>query len=138
MALGTILFFAAYTHYATILDKQLSNQSLRMPAGIYAAPRRISTGEQINREALIERLVRAGYQENEQNNEFAAGSFRLQNDGVEIHTNKFYQNSDLPESIYVHVKDNGIISILQGESLGRINSIQLPAEMLTADFNTKK
>ncbi len=138
MATLAVLFFVTYTHYAAILDKQLANQSLRLPAGIYAAPRRISTGEQISREELVDRLTSAGYQENEQNNEYAAGSFRLQNDGVEISASNFYQTTDLPERVFIAFKGKAISSIQKQESTGKLSSITLPAEMLTSDFNTKK
>lgn len=132
-----LLFFITYTHYAAILDQELANQSLQMPAGIYAAPRRISAGEKINRDELIERLNRAGYQENEPNNDYAAGSYRLQNDGVEIITSNFYKNNDLPERLHIAFKNNTITAIQRADDSKRLDAIKLPAEMLTADFNTK-
>jgi penicillin-binding protein 1B len=132
-----VLFFITYTHYAAVLDEELANQSLQMPAGIYAAPRRISDGEKISRDELIERLNRAGYQENEPNNDYATGSYRLQNDGIEIITSNFYKNNDLPEKLHIAFKNNTITAIQRGDDSKRLDAIKLPAEMLTADFNTK-
>ncbi len=76
-----------YSHYAAIIDARLADRSLLYPAGIYAAPCRVSLGERITSDALVERLLRAGYQESERSNEFAAGSFTLQPDSLELRTN---------------------------------------------------
>ena len=63
VGLAAIWLVSTYTYYAAIIDKQLANHMLNIPAGIYAAPRRISVGEQISRDEFIERVQRAGYQE---------------------------------------------------------------------------
>src|SRR5262249_34233566 len=65
-------------------------------------------------------------------------NFRLQNDGVELITSHFYRNNDLPEKLHIAFKNNRITAIQRSDNGKRLDAIKLPAEMLTADFNTKK
>src|SRR5262249_54002983 len=93
--------YATYNHYAAVVTTRLSHQSLQRPAGIYAAPRRVSAGQQITREELKERLLRAGYLEGEQAATFASGSFVARNNTIKILTNEFARSDALPESVRI-------------------------------------
>jgi hypothetical protein len=100
-AVLTFQLYAAYTKYAAYLDLQLANKSLQRPGGIYAAPRRISVGGLISMNGLKERLLRAGYQEGGEANQFTSGSFFPQNDTIEVWTNEDTRMDDLPEFVRV-------------------------------------
>ncbi len=126
-----------YNHYSAIVDQHLTNHSFKIPAGIYAAPRHLSVGEVLTREDVIERLQRAGYQEGSEPNEFAAGSFLLQNDVVELISNDFVQNEHLPAKSRVVFKNNVIARLEDTTQNKPIKSLRLPAELLTADLSTK-
>lgn len=143
--IGIAQLVALYTQQAAQLDAQLNNLSLHLPAGIYAAPRRVGTSQQVTRDELIERLLRAGYQEAAQSNDFAVGSISLLENGVEIRTNKFAQAENLPA--HVRVIFNSNVNRKTSQQIGRIEDldahqklpyIYLPAEMIAADVHTKK
>lgn len=138
IGVGTIWVVTTYRYYAALLDKQLSNHSLNIPAGIYAAPRRVSTGERMTRDDLIERLLRAGYHEGTAPNEFAAGSYIIQGDAVELTTNDFHVNRDLPARVRIQFKHDLVTRMEDVTRHQAITTTRLPAELLTADLNTKK
>src|SRR5262245_14074492 len=58
-----VWLFSTYFHWAGVLDQKLAGSSLTRPAGLYARPRRLNSGQNIKHEQLIERLRRAGYGE---------------------------------------------------------------------------
>ncbi len=136
--IAAVWFVVTYQQYAAIVDKHLANHSFKIPAGIYAASRRLSIGEQVTRDEVIERLQRAGYHEGSQPNEFAAGSFTLKNEEIELISNDFNQNENLPASARVVFKNNEIARLEDLAQNRSIKSLQLPGELLTADLNTKK
>jgi penicillin-binding protein 1B len=127
-----------YIHYAALVDARLANQSFYQPAGIYAASRRVSVGEQITEAQLIERLLSAYYMEGREVNEFAAGTYIKKDSGVEIHTSDFARTEGMPPRIRITFGQKEITSIQDASTGVTINSIQLPAEILTADLNTKR
>lgn len=136
---------AVYTHEAAQLDRQLNNLSLHLPAGIYAAPRRVGTNQQVTRDELVERLLRAGYQEAAPANDFAVGSIALRENGIEIHTNKFAQTENLPAHVRIIFNSSAnrkasqqVASIEDADAQQKLSHIYLPAEMITADVHTKK
>jgi penicillin-binding protein 1B len=127
-----------YSQCAAIIDARLAGNSLVHPPGIYAAPCRVSQGERIGSSELVERLLRAGYQESDQSYEFATGSFALQPELVELHTNEVVVSEKLPASVRVWFKENLITRIEDGDTGRQLTAVYLPAEMLTADLNAKK
>ncbi|MGH9939994.1 MAG: PBP1A family penicillin-binding protein, partial [Blastocatellia bacterium] len=146
LALGaaviTFKLYEAYTHYAALLDLELANQSLQRPAGVYAAPRQVSVGRLISIAELKERLLRAGYQEGGEANHFISGSFFPQADTIEVRTNEHARTDDLPElariSFYAKAAGRERITAIEDAATGRkLSAIRLPAELITADLNTK-
>jgi penicillin-binding protein 1B len=138
MVIAIVEVMASYSRYAAIIDARLADRSLLYPAGIYAAPCRVSLGERITRDDLVERLLRAGYQESERSNQFAAGSFTLQPDSVEFRTNEFAVSPGLPALARVSFDRDRVSQIEDGHTDQQLNAVHLPPEMLTADINTKK
>lgn len=136
---------SAYTKHAAQLDARLDNLSLQLPAGIYAAPRRVSVTQQLTKDELVERLLRAGYQQAAQASDFTAGSITLQDNAVEIRTNKFAQTENLPADVRIVFSSSAtrkarpqIISIEDAAAHQKLPYVYLPAEMITADVHTKR
>jgi penicillin-binding protein 1B len=126
-----------YFFYSSLLDSQLAGDLLRVPSGIYAAPRHIGEGRNIEQADFVELLRRAGYQEGEQKNEFAAGNFIIRSKGVEVLTNEFNRNRDLPARSLVTFRNKQIADIENLDTNQKLKEILLPPELLTADLNTK-
>ncbi|MEP7274303.1 MAG: transglycosylase domain-containing protein, partial [Acidobacteriota bacterium] len=126
-----------YSHYAGIVEARLSDRSLFYPSGIYAAPRRISVGEHITSEGLVERLLRAGYREAEQLDDFALGSFSVFPDSVQLHTNEFAGSDQLPSRVTVRFVRDVVGGMESGATHEKLTAIDLPAEMLTADIESR-
>jgi penicillin-binding protein 1B len=136
--LGAAHLLAEYSRHSALIDARLADQSLMYPAGIYAAPRRVSAGQRLTREELVERLLRAGYQEGGAAHDFAAGSFALTDDAVEIRTSGFARGEALPAIARVSFNKNQVSGIADAEQGGALKALLLPAEMLTAEPNAKK
>jgi penicillin-binding protein 1B len=92
----------------------------------------------MTRDDLVERLLRAGYHEGVEANEFAAGSYLIRGDTVELTTNDPHQNPYLPAQLRIQFKNNVIAGIEDVTHHQAIKETRLPAELLTADLNTKK
>jgi len=127
-----------YHYYAAVLHSQLASHSLKIPSGIYAAPRHISAGREITQEKFSDLLVRAGYQEGEQENEFSAGNFIVHSNTVEIITNQFSRNNNLPARTRLTFDEKRIVAIKNLDTGQKLKEIRLPPELLTADLNAKK
>jgi penicillin-binding protein 1B len=133
-----VWLFSTYSHWAGVLDQQLAGSSLRRPAGLYARPRQLSSGQKITRDQLIERLRRAGYGEGAGTTEFASGSFAPVLEGLEVSTNDFYVTPELPARLRLTLGPDAIGRIEDITNRRAVRSIQLPAELLTCDLNSKQ
>ncbi|HYE73727.1 MAG TPA: PBP1A family penicillin-binding protein, partial [Blastocatellia bacterium] len=126
-----------YSHYSSLVRARLADKSIYRPAGIYAAPRHLSVGQQISRQGLIERLQRAGYQSGESANEFAAGTFIESADRIIIRTNDFSRTELTPATAAVSFNKESIARIEDADAGKATTAMLLPAEMLTAEFDAK-
>ncbi len=135
-----IEFITAYSRYAALVDARLADQTLQQPPGIYAAPRRVSLGQRLSREELTERLLRAGYLTGAGGSDFTVGRFSLTHvgsrKGIEIYTNEFACNEYLPARLKLAFDESVIAYIEDAAQARALNQIQLPAELLSADFNS--
>jgi penicillin-binding protein 1B len=142
-ALGaTFELYSDYLHYAAQVDTQITHQYLQRTPGIYAAPRHLSVGQRLSPEELKDRLLRADYQEGGEASRFASGSFVAQADAVEAQTNEAARNDALPERTRIRFStkakgDGEIIAIEDLTKGGKLQSVLLPAELITADLNAK-
>lgn len=135
---GLIEIRALYVTNARFINEQIDTQALSFPAGIYAAPRHIIIGQQLTHTEIAERLLRAGYEQGMQTNDFAVGSFFLLDNTIEIHTGDFATNENLPSDIRVELKQNVVARITDTKSKATLKEIALPAEMLSADFESRR
>lgn len=129
---------STYTQYAAVIDTRLKQGLLHQPPGIYAASRRISVGKRISPNDLTQHLLRAGYLQGTQVNEFASGNFTVNDTSVQMHTSAFSQTNTLPPLVQIDFGKNGIQEIIERESGKKLDYVLLPAEMLTADFGTRE
>jgi penicillin-binding protein 1B len=127
-----------YLVNAGILNQHLDAKSLNLPAGIYAAPRRLMVGQQLSPSEIKERLLRAGYEEGMQTNEFAVGNFFTLQNHIEIRTGNLSAHDALPQTVQVQMKGNSISALLDTTNNRRLKEILLPGEMLSADFNSHR
>lgn len=135
---GSLQIRSLYAVNADIINKHIDSQSLNFPAGIYAAPRHILLGQQLTHTEITERLLRAGYEEGMQTNDFAVGSFFTLNDVIEVRTGKFATHEKLPEIARIELKHNMVARLTDAKSNLALKAIALPAEMLSADFDSRR
>ncbi len=95
-------------------------------------------GQQLTYAEITERLLRAGYEEGMQTNDFAVGSFFIINDAVEIRTGNFATNEKLPKIARIELKRNVVTRLTDAKSNMELKEIALPAEMLSADFDSRR
>src|SRR5678815_668559 len=135
---GVSEVISTYFFYSAMVDARLADHSLMYPAGIYAAPGRVSRGQRISRDGLVERLARVGYQEGEMPSEFAVGSYLLKGDTVDMRSSAFVTGEHLPARLSISFKNNQVTRIENGENHDELATVFLPAQMLTEDINAKK
>ncbi|HEX4950729.1 MAG TPA: PBP1A family penicillin-binding protein [Blastocatellia bacterium] len=135
---GVITIRSLYLVNTEVINKYLDAQALNYPAGIYASPRRLIVGQQLTLAEIVERLQRAGYEEGMQTNDFAAGNFYQLNNTIELHTGTFATSDKLPPIVRVTAKGNVIAGLLDVQGNKQLTEIALPAEMLSADFASRR
>ncbi len=130
-----------YAHYASIVDRQLNQELSRGPAGVFAAPRRLSVEQPITLAALRERLLRAGYRQarrSRQSDRLSSGVYVINGDTVEIRTNESARVEGLPKILNIKFSksaknDERIISIGDAAAGRQLRSVFLPPELITVD-----
>jgi penicillin-binding protein 1B len=125
----TVLFSYYYIKYDRIIEKRFRSPVFANAAKIYALPKTVRAGEQIEVKEIAKELRRAGYSEEE--GQSTLGTFRLSKDGIEI--------TPGPESY--HSPEPALISILDGQvaqisSKGNdLSAYELEPQLVTALFD---
>ncbi len=140
-AIGAFRLYDAYARYAAIIDLQLDRQTLRNHhhPGVYAAPRLVSVGQQISRDELRERLLRAGYREGwrgDPGDQFSSGDFVIDGDVARLRTNRFARAAGMPDSVKIEFNRRGSerIAKIEDSATGQdLKSVALPPESLAAE-----
>jgi penicillin-binding protein 1B len=138
-AIGAFKLHRAYANFAAIVDERLDQQTSRHRAGVYAAPRRVSVGQQISQDELQERLLRAGYREGRLGasaDQFTSGVFVIEGDTALLWTNEFARAASAPESVKIKFnrKSGGNIVKIEDAATGEnLKSVALQPESLTAE-----
>src|SRR5271155_2699877 len=78
----TVGFSYFYIKYDRIIEKRFRSPVFANSAKIYALPKTVRDGEQIEPRQIAAELQRAGYSDKE--DQSALGSFRVLSDGIEI------------------------------------------------------
>lgn len=139
VAIGVFKLHKAYAHYAAIVDEQLDLQPLRRRAGVYAASRRVSVGQQISQNELQERLLRAGYRQGQREDpayQSFSGVFVIKGDTIQLRTNEWAAATRLPGTVNIKFSRKGgwqIVEIEDAATGEGFKSVALPPESLTLD-----
>jgi penicillin-binding protein 1B len=137
--IGAYKLHKAYANYAAIVDERLDQRTSGHRAGLYAAPRRVSVGQQISQDELRERLLLAGYREGRLGasaDQFTSGFFVIEGDTARLWTNEFARAAGAPESVKIKFnrKSGGnIVKIEDAATDEDLKSVALPPESLTAE-----
>jgi hypothetical protein len=147
-AIGGFKLYEAYAEYAAIVDGRLVQEAQRRRAGVYAAPRRVSVGQQISQDELRDRLLRAGYRQSRPDDptdlplslalslaslgapaalaapaapaELEAGAFIIDGNVAQFRLNEFDRDSNAPESVNINFnrKTGGRIVQIENAATG--------------------
>lgn len=138
-AIGAFKLHGVYADYAAVVDRRLDRQAQRHRPGVYAAPRRVSVGQQISQDELRERLLRAGYRQGQgldPVDQFSSGVFVIEGDTARLRTNESDRSAGAPETVKIKFnRRNGaqIVKIEDAATGKGLDSIALPPESLTAE-----
>jgi len=138
-AIGAFKLHKAYAHYTAIVDERLDQRTLWHRAGVYAAPRRVSVGQQISQDELRERLLRAGYRQGRRGDpadQFASGVFVIEGDAARLRTNEFARAASAPETVRIKFNRRAGAQIVKIEDAATgqdLKGVVLPPESLTAE-----
>ena len=80
--LGVFAFF--YVRYSRIVDQRMSGPLFSNAAKIYARPKTVSIGENIDAQEIAANLRRAGYTQEDSKDESQQGHFRFVSGGIEV------------------------------------------------------
>jgi penicillin-binding protein 1B len=138
-AIGAFRLYKSYAHYAAIVDERLDQRMLGRRAGVYAASRLVSVGQQISQEEMHERLLRAGYMQGRRGDsadQFSSGVFVIEGDAAQLWTNEPARAPSMPETVKIKFGQKGgrrIVKIEDAATGKGLQSVALPPESLTSD-----
>ena len=121
-----------YQVFAQLIDQQIAAGYLKSHAGFYAAPRIIERGARLNKDQLVDALLRAGYARENVSNVWN-GSFQTSDKNIRIFPRK---DSDSHEWIQVDFSQDRIAS-LSANDYSNLPSYALEPELLTEDAANK-
>jgi penicillin-binding protein 1B len=139
-AIGGFKLHEAYAGYAAIVDGRLGQEASRRRAGVYAAPRRVSVGQQISQDELRDRLLRAGYRQGRQDDpadHLSSGVFFVEGDATQLRSNSSDRAADAPETVNIKFNRRSgarIVKIENAATGENLQSVALPPEGLTPEI----
>jgi penicillin-binding protein 1B len=128
----TVLFSYFYIKYDRIIEKRFRSPVFANSAKIYALPKTVRNGEQIEVKQIAAELRRAGY--SDQEGQSALGSFRVSKDGIEITPGPESYHSPEPALITIH--DGHVDQI--GSNGNDLSAYELEPQLVTALFDAEQ
>ena len=128
----TVLFSYFYIKYDRIIEKRFRSPVFANSAKIYALPKTVRDGEQIEAKEIAAQLRRAGY--SDQEGQSNLGTFRLTKDGIEITPGAESYHSPEPARISIH--DGQIDQISSNGS--DLSAYELEPQLVTALFDAEQ
>jgi penicillin-binding protein 1B len=115
-----------YRKYSRIVDETLRMGPFANSANIFSAPSVLVPGEQIDPEAIVTGLERAGYSRQESN---PKGWYRAGKDSMEVHPGpqSFFQ----PHPVQLKFKKGAIAEMVSLSSHSKLDMYQLEPELIT-------
>ena len=128
----TVLSSYYYIKYDRIIERRFRTPVFSNSAKIYALPRTVHTGEQIDAPEIAAELRRAGYLDKEGQSKL--GSFRLLSDGIEITPGPESYHS--PEPARISIQDGQVDRITSKGS--ELSAYELEPQLVTALFDAEQ
>ncbi len=128
----TVLFSYFYIKYDRIIEKRFRSPVFANSAKIYALPKTVRNGEQIETKQIAAELRRAGY--SDQEGQSTLGSFRVSKDGIEITPGPESYHSPEPALITIH--DGHVDQI--GSNGNDLSAYELEPQLVTALFDAEQ
>ena len=129
---ATILFSYFYIKYDRVIEKRFRTPVFANAAKIYALPKVVRNGEQIQAKEIATELRRAGYADKE--DESKLGSFRLLRDGIEISPGPESYHSPEPAMISIH---DGQVDQITSKG-NDLSAYELEPQLVTALFDAEQ
>jgi penicillin-binding protein 1B len=133
LIVGGDSLLSSYKYYSRIIDARLASGYLTSRPGLYAAPRRIQSGQKLPPADLIRALRRAGYVESEGSNVWS-GTFYESGSVIEIRPARTTRSE--PSVVRVRFDRDKTIAELTGDDLP-VESFTLEPEVLSNDISSK-
>jgi penicillin-binding protein 1B len=133
VAIGLGVFFCYfYIKYDRIIEQRFRSPVFSNSAKIYALPRTVHDGDQIDAREIAASLRRAGY--SDKDGQSPLGSFRLVSDGIEITPGPESYHS--PEAAHITIQDGQVERIVsKGNDL---SAYELEPQLVTALFDSEQ
>jgi penicillin-binding protein 1B len=128
----TGVFSYYYIKYDRIIERRFRTPVFSNSAKIYALPRTVRTGEQIEAKEIAAELRQAGY--SDKDGESLLGSFRLVNDGIEVTPGPESYHS--PESARISIQDGQVERIISRGT--ELSAYELEPQLVTALFDAEQ
>ncbi len=128
----TVLFSYFYIKYDRIIEKRFRSPVFANSAKIYALPKTVRDGEQIEAREIAAELRRAGY--SDQEGQSTLGSFRVSKDGIEITPGPESYHSPEPARISIH---DGKVDKISSNG-NDLSAYELEPQLVTALFDAEQ
>src|SRR4051812_3152 len=128
----TILFSYFYIKYNRIIEKRFRTPVFANSAKIYALPRTVRDGDQIDPKEIASDLRRAGYSDKE--GEAKLGTFHVVKGGIEITPGEESYHS--PEPARISVEDGQVSRIISKGT--ELSAYELEPQLVTALFDAEQ
>jgi penicillin-binding protein 1B len=136
----SVLFSYFYIKYDRIIEKRFRSPVFANSAKIYALPKTVRDGEQIQAREIATELQRAGYSDwvsagsSNKDGQSALGSFRLLSDGIEITPGPESYHSPEPARITIH---DGQVDQISSNGAD-LSAYELEPQLVTALFDAEQ
>jgi penicillin-binding protein 1B len=128
----TILFSYFYIKYDRIIERRFRSPVFANAAKIYALPKVVRSGEQIEVKQIATDLRHAGY--SDQEGQSTLGSFRVSKDGIEITPGPESYHSPEPALISIH---DGQVDQIASKG-NDLSAYELEPQLVTALFDAEQ
>jgi len=128
----TCVFSYYYIKYDRIITKRFKTPVFANSAKIYALPRVVRDGEQIEAKEIAAELRRAGY--SDKDGASSLGTFHLVNGGIEITPGS--ESYHAPEPAKISVEDGQVTQILSRGN--ELSAYELEPQLVTALFDAEQ
>jgi penicillin-binding protein 1B len=128
----TVLFSYFYIKYDRIIEKRFRSPVFANSAKIYALPKTVRDGEQIQAKDIAGELRRAGYSDKE--GQSTLGTFHVSKDGIEITPGPESYHS--PEPARISIQDGQVDKISSNGN--DLSAYELEPQLVTALFDAEQ